>query len=74
MESLNDINKGLRLVQLNEVNVCLKRYGVITKDANIEKTNKRYTLVKYRDYYFKIVMQHGETLEVMKSKIEIDLF
>lgn len=71
---MNDINKALKLGQLNEINICLKRYGLILKDINVEKTNRRYTLIKYRNYYFKIVMQHGETLEVMKSKIEIDLF
>ena len=74
MESLNDINKGLKLSQLNEVNVCLKRYGLILKDINVERTNKRYTLIKYKNYYFKIVMQHGETLEVTKSKHELQIF
>ena len=74
MESLNDINKGLKLSQLNEVNVCLKRYGLILKDINVEKTNRRYTLIKYRNYYFKIVMQHGEVLKVKKSKHELQIF
>ena len=74
MESMNDINKALKLGNLNDVNICLKRYGLILKDINIEKTNKRYTTIKYRGYYFKIVMQHGETLEVTKSKYELQLY
>ena len=74
MESINDINKALKLGQLNEINICLKRYGLILKDINVEKTNRRYTLIKYRNYYFKIVMQHGEVLEVTKSKCKIQLY
>ena len=54
METLNDINKALKVGQLNEINICLKRYGLILKDINVEKTNRRYTLIKYRNYYFKI--------------------
>ena len=26
------------------------RYGLILKDINVEKTNRRYTLIKYRNY------------------------
>lgn len=74
MESMNDINKALKLGQLNEINTFLKRYALILKDINVEKTNRRYTLIKYRNYYFKIVMQHGETLEVTKSKYKIQLY
>ena len=74
MESMNDINKALKLGQLNEINTCLKRYGLILKDINIEKTNKRYTTIKYRSYYFKIVMQHGQTIEITKSKYEVHLY
>ena len=74
MESMNDINKALKVGQLNEINICLKRYGLILKDINVERTNKRYTLIKYKNYYFKIVMQHGETLEVTKSKCKIQLY
>ena len=74
MESMNDINKALKLGQLNEINTCLKRYGLILKDINIEKTNKRYTTIKYRSYYFKIVMQHGQTIEITKSKYELHLY
>lgn len=73
MESMNDINKALKIGQLNEINTCLKRYGLILKDVNVEKTNRRYTLIKYRNYYFRIVMQHGETLEITKSKYELQL-
>ena len=74
MESMNDINKAFKSGQLNEINICLKRYGLILKDINVEKTNRRYTLIKYKNYYFKIVMQHGETLEVTKSKYELQIF
>ena len=74
MESIHDINKALKLIQLNEVNKCLKTYGLILKDINIEKTNKRYTLIKYKGYYFKTVMQHGETLEITKSKQELEFY
>ena len=74
METLNEINKALKVGQLNEINICLKRYGLILKDINVEKTNRRYTLIKYRNNYFKIVMQHGETLEVTKSKYELQLY
>jgi hypothetical protein len=74
METLNEINKALKLGNLNDVNTCLKRYGLILKDINIEKTNKRYTTIKYRSYYFKIVMQHGETIEITKSKYELQLY
>jgi hypothetical protein len=73
MESMNDINKALKIGQLNEINTCLKRYGLILKDVNVEKTNRRYTLIKYRNYYFRIAMQHGETLEITKSKYELQL-
>ena len=71
---MQEINKGLKLGNLNEVNTCLKRYGLIMKDIIVEKTNKRYTTIKYRKYYFKIVMQHGETLEITKSKYELQLY
>ena len=74
METMQEINKGLKLGNLNEVNTCLKRYGLIMKDIIVEKTNKRYTTIKYRKYYFKIVMQHGETLEITKSKYELQLY
>ena len=74
MESMNDINKALKLGQLNEINTFLKRCSLILKDINVEKTNRRYTLIKYRNYYFKIVMQHGETLEITKSKYELQLY
>ena len=74
METMQEINKGLKLGNLNEVNTCLKRYGLIIKDTLVEKTNKRYTIMKYRKYYFKIVMQHGETLEITKSKYELQLY
>ena len=74
MESMNDINKALKLGQLNEINICLKRYGLILEDINVEKTNRRYTIIKYRNYYFKTVMQHGEVLEVTKSKCKIQLY
>ena len=74
MESMNDINKAFKSGQLNEINICLKRYGLILKDINVEKTNIRYTLIKYRNYYFKIVMQNGEVLEVTKSKDKIQLY
>lgn len=74
METLQEINKGLKLGNLNEVNTCLKRYGLIIKDITVEKTNKRYTVIKYRNYYFKIVMQNGETLEITKSKYELQLY
>ena len=74
METLNEINKALKVGQLNEINICFKRYGLILKDINVEKTNRRYTLIKYRSYYFKIVMQHGETIEITKSKCELQLY
>ena len=74
METLAEINKGLKLGNLNEVNTCLKRYGLILKDIYIEKTNKRYTIIKYKQYYFKTVLQHGETLEIIKSKCELEIF
>ena len=74
METMQEINKGLKLGNLNEVNTCLKRYGLIIKDILVEKTNKRYTTIKYRKYYFKIVMQHGETLEITKSKYQLQLY
>lgn len=74
METLNEINNALKIGNLNDVNTCLKRYGLIIKDINVEKTNKRYTTVKYRKYYFKIVMQHGETIEITKSKYELQLY
>ncbi len=74
MESMNDINKAFKSGQLNEINICLKRYGLILKDINVEKTNRRYTLIKYRNYYFKIIMQNGEVLEVTKSKCKIQLY
>ena len=74
METLNEINKALKIGNLNDVNTCLKRYGLILKDVNIEKTNKRYTTIKYRSYYFKTVMQHGETIEITKSKYELQLY
>ena len=74
METLNEINKALKIGNLNDVNTCLKRYGLILKDINVEKTNRRYTLIKYRNYYFKIVMQHGETIEITKSKYELQLY
>ena len=74
METLQEINKGLKLGNLNEVNTCVKRYGLIIKDITVEKTNKRYTVIKYRNYYFKIVMQNGETLEITKSKYELQLY
>ena len=74
METLNEINKALKVGQLNEINICLKRYGLILKDINVEKTNRRYTLIKYRNNYFKIVMQHGETIEITKSKYELQLY
>lgn len=74
MESLKDINKALKLVQLNEVNKCLKCYGIILKDINVEKTNTRYTTIKYRGYYFKVVVKDGETIEVTKSKYELQLY
>lgn len=74
METMQEINKGLKLGNLNEVNTCLKRYGLIIKDITVEKTNKRYTIIKYRNYYFKIVMQNGETLEITKSKYELQLY
>lgn len=74
MESMNQINKCMKLGQLNEVNNTLKRYGTILLDIQIDKTNKRYTTLKYRGYYFRTVMQHGETLEVTKSNKELDLF
>ena len=74
METLQEINKALKLGNLNDVNICLKRYGLIIKDINVEKTNRRYTTIKYQKYYFKIVMQHGETLEITKSKYELQLY
>ncbi len=74
MESMREINKALKEVRLNDVNKCLKCYGLILKDTNVEKTNKRYTTIKYKNYYFKIVMQHGETIEVTKSKHELQLY
>ena len=74
METLNEINKALKIGNLNDVNTCLKRYGLILKDINIEKTNKRYTTIKYRSCYFKIVMQHGETIEITKSKYELQFY
>ena len=74
METLQEINKALKLGNLNDVNICLKRYGLIIKDINVEKTNRRYTTIKYRKYYFKIVMQNGETLEITKSKYELQLY
>ena len=74
METLQEINKALKLGNLNDVNTCLKRYGLIIKDINVEKTNRRYTTIKYRKYYFKIVMQNGETLEITKSKYELQLY
>jgi hypothetical protein len=74
MESLSEINKALKLVQLNEVNKCLKCYGIILKDITVEKTNKRYTIVRYKDYYFRIVVQNGETIEIEKSKNQLDIF
>ena len=74
METLQEINKALKLGNLNDVNICLKRYGLIIKDINVEKTNRRYTTIKYRKYYFEIVMQNGETLEITKSKYELQLY
>ena len=74
MQTLTEINKALKLGNLDEINICLKRYGLILKDINIEKTNKRYTTIKYKGYFFRVVMQHGEVLEVTKSKYELQLY
>ena len=54
MQTLTEINKALKLGNLDEINICLKRYGLILKDINIEKTNKRYTTIKYKGYFFRV--------------------
>ena len=64
-------NKSLVLEYITKTN-ALK--DTLINDINIEKTNKRYTTIKYRSCYFKIVMQHGETIEITKSKYELQFY
>ncbi len=74
MESIKDINKALKIDALNleGVNKCLKCYGTILKDISTPK-NRRYTIIKYKNYYFKIVMFNGDVIEVEKSIYEIQI-
>jgi hypothetical protein len=65
--TISSIRKLIENGEFDEAGKQIRLYGKIIKDVTVEKSNKRYTVAKFKGKYFTTKMKDGKTVGISES-------